>query len=205
MIKKQGETSFHDTSFGIIPRSKLILLEIEGIRRAWNFVTNKGKARKINISPSFIKKIHKVGFSWIFPQTGGKFRTIEVTASEHIPPKYFFVPQYMDDYCKDIKERIRHLPKLNQTEFLTQLISFLAWAHHKFLWIHPFTDYKGRISRLLLSVILLNLDIPPIELKVETKAGRKKYIHALKNADTGDYSLLESLIKQALEETIKEL
>lgn len=32
-FKKQGETSHKKTSLGIIPRSKLILLEIEGIKK----------------------------------------------------------------------------------------------------------------------------------------------------------------------------
>lgn len=205
MTKKQGETSFHETSFGTIPRSKLIPLEIEGIKRSWDFVLKKRKDSKISITPSLIKKLHQVGFAWIFPQMGGKLRTIEVTASDYTPPRYYLVPQYMDDYCKDIRERLKHLPVLDKSNFLDELVGFLAWTHHRFLWIHPFTDYNGRIARLLLNVILLNLNLPPIELKVETKAGRAKYIEALKNADNGDYLSLEKLIKKALEETISEL
>lgn len=111
----------------------------------------------------------------------------------------------MDSYCKDLDERLKHLPTLNQSIFLEKLICFLAWAHHRFLWIHPFADYNGRIVRLLINVILLNLELPPIELKVETKKGRKKYVQALKNADGEDYSKLEKLIKDAIEETIEDL
>jgi hypothetical protein len=47
MRKNLGETSYRKTAFGIIPRSKLINLEIEGIKRAWDFVVGefqKGKA-----------------------------------------------------------------------------------------------------------------------------------------------------------------
>ena len=32
MAKRPGETSYKETAFGIIPRSKLIPLEIEGIK-----------------------------------------------------------------------------------------------------------------------------------------------------------------------------
>jgi Fic family protein len=205
MKKSQGETSYKQTAFGIIPRSKLIPLEIEGIKRAWDFVLKKSKKTKISITSVFIKKLHFVGFGWIFPKTAGKYRVVDVTVSDHIPPKYYEAPQLMDNYCKDVNERLKHLPTLDESNFLDELICFLAWVHHRFLWIHPFKDYNGRIARLLTNIVLLNLDLPPIELKVETKAGREKYVKALKNADKGSYSKLENLIEAAIEETNEEL
>lgn len=205
MTRQKGETSYRETSFGIIPRSKLIPLEIEGIKRAWDFVLQKRKKTKITITPFFIKKLHKIGFAWIFSEVGGKFRTVEVTASDHIPPKYYLVPEHVDNYCKDIKVRLKHLPAIEKPEFLDELIRFLAWVHHRFLWIHPFKDYNGRIGRLLINVVLLSLDLPPIELRVETKIGRERYVKALKNADNGNYSDLERLFHKAIEETIKDL
>jgi len=78
----------------------------------------------------------------------------------------------------------------------------LAWAHHKFLWVHPFKDYNGRIGRLLNNVILLNLDFPPIELKVETKLRRKNYVKALQKADNYNYKDLKKIIKDAIYEAV---
>lgn len=205
MDKRKDETSYRQTAFGIISRSKLIPLEIEGIKRAWDFVLKKRKKTKISITPSFIKKLHEIGFAWIFPKESGSFRKVEVTVSDHIPPRYYLLSQFMDNYCKDLAKRLQHLPTLGQADFLEELVCFLAWEHHRFLWIHPFKDYNGRIARLLTNVILLNLDLPPIELKVETKIGRKKYIQALKNADNGDYLSLEKIIKEAIEETTEDL
>jgi len=205
MTKKPGETNYRETTFGILPRSKLILLEIEGIKRAWDFVLDRRLKVKIVITPELIKKLHGVGFSWIFPETSGKFRKVEVTVSDHIPPKYYLLPQFMVDYCRDLKERLKHLPAFNQPDFVKELINLLAWTHHRFLWIHPFKDYNGRIARLLINVILLNLNLPPIELKVETKNGRKRYVAALKQADAGDNSALTKLIHEAIEETSREI
>lgn len=105
MTKRLGETSYRETSFGIIPRSKLIPLEIEGIKKAWDFVVRERKRGEIAITLSFIKKLHEIGFAWIFPKTGGKFRKIEVTVSNHEPPKFYLLPQLTIDYCEDIKER----------------------------------------------------------------------------------------------------
>jgi len=205
MIKRKGETSYKQTAFGIIPRSKLIPFEIEGIKKAWDFILQQRKKTKIIITPALIKKLHEVGFVWIFPKDGGKFRNIEVTVSDHEPPKHYLVPELVNNYCKDLAERLKHLPDPNQDDFFNELIRLLTWVHHRFLWIHPFKDYNGRIARLLTNVTLLNLDLPPIELKVETKTGREKYVKALKNADKGDCSKLENLIKTAIEETSEEL
>jgi len=205
MTKKPGETNFQETAFGIIPRSKLIPLEIEGIKRAWDFVSGQDRKTKISITPEFIKKLHQVGFSWIFPETSGKFRKVEVTVSDHIPPKYNQLPQLMDSYCQDIKERLKHLPTFNQPDFVKELIDLLSWAHHQFLWIHPFKDYNGRIARLMINLILFNLYLPPIELKVETRSGRSRYVAALKKADKGDDSDLVKLIQEAIEETSREI
>lgn len=105
----------------------------------------------------------------------------------------------------DLKIRLKHVPKIDDTNFINWLLEFLAWTHHRFLWIHPFQDYNGRISRLLINIILLKLDFPPIELKVETPKGRKKYVRSLQQADHGDYTELKVLIRAAIDETAREL
>lgn len=204
-MKKLGETSYKETAFGIIPRSKLIPLEIEGTKRAWDFVIERFKAGKISFSSNFILQVHKIGFGWIFPEIGGKFRKIDVIVSNHVPPKFYLVGQLMIDFIQDLKIRLKYLPKIENPKSISELVALLAWAHHRFLWIHPFADYNGRIGRLLNNIILLSLNLPPIELRVETKIGRKKYIESLEKADRGDYSGLEKIIRSAIEEAIREI
>lgn len=204
-VKKQGETSYKETAFGIISRTKLIPMEIEGIKKAWDFVLSQRKKDNLPITPAFLKKLHQVGFGWIFPKTAGKFRAIEVVVSEHTPPKFYLAPEMIENFCKDTKARMKHLPKIDEPNFLEELIKLMAWAHHRFLWIHPFQDYNGRIARLLNNIILLNLNLPPIELKVETKLGRKKYIKALQAGDKGNLLFLINIIKKAIEESAQKV
>lgn len=203
--KYLGETSYKETAFGIIGRSKLIPLEIEGIKRAWDFVLERRRKGKIGINPALIKKLHSIGFAWIFPKMGGKFRTIDVIVSQHTPPKFYLVPELMFNFCKDLNARLKHLPPLSKKTFLDSLIELLTWVQHKFLWVHPFQDYNGRIARLLTNTILLNLNLPPIELKIETKNGRKRYVSALQKADKGELTALEKIIKAAFLEATKKL
>lgn len=58
MVKCKGETSYKETAFGIIPRSKLIPLEIEGIKKAWDFVLQKSEKDSF-LTSSFFKKLQK--------------------------------------------------------------------------------------------------------------------------------------------------
>jgi Fic family protein len=204
MPKNKGETSYKETAFGIIGRSKLIPLEIEGIKKAWDFVLKKSQKGNISISPAFLKEVHKIGFGWIIPEIGGKLRTIEVKVSNHTPPKHYLIPQLLTDFTKDLKTRLKHLPKLDEDSFLNRLIEILAWTHHRFLWIHPFTDYNGRLARLINNIILINLNLPPIELKVETPKTREQYVIALQKADSGHYQELEKLFSKAITESVKE-
>ena len=205
MVKRQGETSYKETTFGIIPRSKLIPLEIEGIKKAWDFVLKKRERGKLPLTSKFMKETHKIAFGWIFPDMGGQYRKIEVMVSRHSPPHFYLIPQLMESFTKDLQERFKHLPKIEDKFFFDALIRLLAWAHHKFLWIHPFQDYNGRIGRLLNNMILLNLDLPPIEMKVETVSGRKSYVQALQSADGSDYAKLEKIMRLAIMEAVKEL
>lgn len=205
MRRRRDETSYRETSFGIIPRSKLIPLEIEGIKRAWDFVLKQRAKGKISITPEFLKKVHAIGFKWIFPTAAGKFRTIDVEVSNHKPPHFFRLPVLVLDFCRDLAERLHHLPPFDDQRFLDALVELLAWSHHRFLWIHPFFDYNGRIGRLLINVVLLNLNLPPVELHIEMRAGRRRYVQALQAGDRGDYTLIQKIIRSALEESARRI
>jgi Fic family protein len=58
-----------------------------------------------------------------------------------------------------------------------------ATFHHKFAAIHPFDDGNGRMSRLLMNLILLHYGYPPVVIKQQD---RKAYYYALRQADGGD-------------------
>lgn len=130
--KKSGETSYKETAFGIISRPKLIPLEIKGIKLAWDFILKTRSLGEIPITSTFLKKVHNIGFKWIFPKAGGDFRKIDVTVSKHIPPKAHLVSVEMANFTRDLEARIQNLSNINKASFLSDLIELLAWSHHKF-------------------------------------------------------------------------
>lgn len=203
--KPQGATSYKETAFGIIPRTKLVKLEIEGTKKGLEFIDEVvRKDKHASITPELICKLHNVAFGWIFPNWAGKYRKIQVTFSDKEAPQYFQIPTLVTNLCKDLTERIKHLPSKESEAFIIEVVKLLSWFQHGFVYIHPFQDYNGRTARIFTIFILLKLNLPPIELQAEREADRNQYLVAMQKADDGDYSLLEQLIGQALAEMLYE-
>lgn len=203
--KPKSATSYKDTAFGIIPRSKVVLLEQEGVRKAQQYIIKLSEHR-VETTPDIICNVHKVGFGFIFPDWAGKFRIIDVTVGEYEPPHYSRIPELVKNLCDDLSERLRYLPSSEAVEeFLAEIISLLSWFQHRFIWIHPFKDYNGRVGRLLTNLLALNLGLPIITIKAEIRKDRERYIEAMKAADREDYSKLEKLIAKALKESMERL
>lgn len=204
--KPKGATSYKDTIFGIISRQELLKLEIEGTQKGLEHIyTLIKKNEKLKITPEFIMKLHEISFGWIFPKWAGKYRKIQVTFSGKEAPKYYQLPELMLNLRSDLEKQLSNLPKSDEEDFIFEVVKLLAWFQHRFVFIHPFQDYNGRIARMLTIYILLSIDLPPIEVKAETGKDRKRYLTAMQDADEGDFNLLETLIGQALTESLEKL
>lgn len=203
--KLKGATSYKETAFGILPRLKIIPLEAEGTKKALHYIVRLSE-KKAKITPELIQDIHKEGFSFIFPDWAGKFRTVDVTVGEYEPPHYSKIPVLVKNLCDDLEERLKHIPlPENEEPFLAEVISLLVWFQHRFVWIHPFKDYNGRVARFLTNLLVLNFGLPVLEIKAETGQDRQRYIRAMKAADNHDYSKLEKLIANALKESLENI
>ena len=200
-----GATSYKDTKFGIIARSKLVKLEIEGVKGGVQYVEFLSKQKNIVVTPKLIKDIHRKSFGWIFPKWAGKFRVINVTYSGKDAPEFYKINELITNLCLDLDEQFKYLPKKDNGKYLTEIIRTLAWFQHQFVSIHPFNDYNGRTARLLTTLLLNKFRLPSIEIKSETRQNRKSYINALQQADDGNYIKLESLISESINEALKNL
>jgi len=196
--KPKGATSYKQTAFGIIPRSKLLTLELEGTKKGLEFLSDSYDQK---LTPELILKLHELSFGWIFPDWAGKYRTIRVEYSGKEAPSPHLLPQLVTSLCADLDERLKHI-KIDSIE---SIIELLAWFQHQFVYIHPFQDYNGRVTRMLTTFILLEIGLPPIEIKADTKQDRDNYLQAMYSADEGDLTKLESLIKQALDESLSNI
>ena len=203
--KPKRATSYKETAFGILLRSKVVQLEKKGVAKALKYVA-KLSSKKTKITPALICDIHKEGFGFIFPNWAGKLRTIDVTVGDFEPPHYSKVPELIQNLCDNLEERLKNLPNIsNDEQFLSEAISLLTWFQHQFAWIHPFKDYNGRVARLITNLIALNLGFPIVTIKAESGEDRENYNNAMKAADRHDLSRLEKLITEALKESLEKV
>lgn len=99
-----------------------------------------------------------------------------ITGETHFYASPEETPAKMQDLMEWYKEA-------NQNKEIHPLI-LAALFHYKFVAIHPFDDGNGRLSRILMNLILMRNGYPPVVIKMED---RQNYYALLSQADTGNY------------------
>ena len=78
-----------------------------------------------------------------------------------------------------------------------------ARFHHRFVYIHPFTDGNGRTARLLMNLILIRHGYPPAIIKADPQR-RIAYLDALEQASVeGDLGPFELVVAEAVNESLE--
>jgi len=143
------------------------------------------------ISEQLIKTLHQIIVRDIEKEWAGRYRSsnVMITGARHKPPDAIRVPLEMEKLIQWFKK----------SESKLHAIELAALIHHKFVNIHPFFDGNGRVSRLLMNVILLHEGYP---LSVVLKNDRKKYYNTLAKADEGDCTSFVKMMAQSVERSL---
>jgi len=151
------------------------LLEAKNHSQAVDFVVDFSRKNKTrtSVTLSVILDVHKLILQKIDDTNAGKLRavSVRVAGSKTIFPNSAKVPDVM-------KELIVWLA-LNHSHPATKAIE----AHYRLVSIHPFTDGNGRVARLLLNLVLLQNNFPPL---IVPKESRRSYITSLEKGQTAD-------------------
>lgn len=163
-------------------------MELENLRKAINYAEDYCKNND-KLSVNFILDLHKmvvdglpVGQDEPGDATPGKFRTrqVEITKSTHVPPLGVKVPDYMQELVD-----FANMAHANQNWLLVAAI-----FHHRFTWIHPFTNGNGRVVRLVTYAMLQLMGYGVTRGRILNPtaiffADRNTYYHYLAGADSG--------------------
>jgi Fic family protein len=125
------------------------LREIWNIERAMKYVEDAAQPRA-PLSEQFIRELHSLTVQDLQREgdhTPGSYRAtpVRIAQSAHMPPDAIQVPGYMQELIGFINRD--DAPKYDLIK--------VALAHHRFSWIHPFSNGNGRVVRLLTYAMLI--------------------------------------------------
>ena len=86
------------------------------------------------------------------------------------------------------------------TRGTTPLVEIVALFHHRFTAVHPFDDGNGRMSRLLMNLLLMQRGYPPVVLRLSE---REEYLAALRSADRSENDDFVLLIAEHVLESLQ--
>ena len=121
--------------------------------------------------------------------TPGAYRSgpVRIAQAEHLPPDAVQVPGYMDELIAFINRP--DPPKYDLMK--------VALAHHRFAWVHPFSNGNGRVVRLLTYALLIKYGFQVnavgrlLNPAAVFCADRARYYALLAQADQGTAEALE--------------
>lgn len=104
---------------------------------------------------------------------------------------YYATPEETPAKMSDLVAWLRDHQTRNDLHPLVLAATF----HHRFVSIHPFDDGNGRMSRLLMNLLLMQYGYPPVVIRQQD---RKAYYFALRKADAGELSAFIEYIGENL-------
>jgi Fic family protein len=93
---------------------------------------------------------------------------------------YYATPEETSAKMDDLMRWYRE----EETNGVMHPVEIAARFHHRFTDIHPFDDGNGRMSRLLMNLILMQKQFPPVVIRI---GERDLYLASLRRADADEY------------------
>lgn len=188
-------TRFVETTRGILSYSQLAPLLAERVLRVLQDIED-GVFAPRPLDESLLLDLHRNICGDLTPDWAGRFRSTEIKVGHHSPPLPHQVPMLVRDYFADLNERLAQLSAGKEIK----LLETFAFAEGRILFVHPFPDFNGRATRLLLAEILRRQELPPVQLAPDNDNARKNYVKALEAADKLDWTPLTKLWQERLEQ-----
>lgn len=148
---------------------------------------------------AYIHFFHRLVMMGVLPSSkSGRYRAgpVHVGNSDLYFPTPSALTSMMREFCQKFPAILAGHAKYDP-------ILTAAKVSHWFVAIHPYEDGNGRVSRLLMNLVLWKHH-PPVALKADKK-GRHRYSQALHKADRGDARPMAALIALSIIEMYEKL
>ncbi len=156
-------------------------IEVKNLGKAFDYLKEISDPKQ-TLREGDIRDLHQIIVGENQEVSPGKYREIGVviSGSEHKPPEPLDVPLMVESLVNWINENSQKDP-----------IIVASVAHHRFVYIHPFKDGNGRVSRLLMNLILMKNGYPISNI---SRDQRPEYYESLSFADNGLFDLIVQIV-----------
>jgi len=170
-------------------RVELDQVEQQNIQDGYNWVDSQRKYTGNDyLGTEFLTELHKKLFGSVWTWAGN-FRH----SGKNIGVDYSQISTELRNLLDDAKYWVKFNTYSRE--------EFAARFHHRLVKIHPFPNGNGRHSRIMTDIILEKLlSFPAINWSSESLGNegeyQQQYIHALRQADKNDYTLLIKFVSR---------
>lgn len=173
--------------------------EAKNLSEALDFLEELAANPARPILESDLRQMHALVLKGIKEDEAGRYRTavVEIGGSQFKPPAPESVPAEMQTFGLWL-QRASVPGELFANE--DALLAACA-AHTWFVTIHPFIDGNGRVSRLLMNLLLMRYGYP---IAVIAREDRLRYYDALEISQASDLTPFVSLVSECIEESLEE-
>ncbi|HEY1161273.1 MAG TPA: Fic family protein [Terracidiphilus sp.] len=167
-------------------------IEARNLGQAFDYLRELSD-ENIPIRETDVRHLHELVVGDSPELSPGEYRKVGViiSGSEHRPPEPLEVPSRMGELVRWINSNSGKNP-----------VVLASLAHHELAAIHPFKDGNGRVSRLLMNLLLMRTGFPISNL---SRDNRPAYYDALSFADVGIFDPLVRQVKNSSGELFAEL
>lgn len=178
----------------VLQHRDAVLVVMRTLTAYWDALV-AGGAAPVLISEALIKELHATLAAGLLPAdcrvAAGEYRVDDchIDRVDLKLPAPALLPAMMAKFVTDSQARL--LSDRSPWEVA-------AWISYEFVCIHPFPDFNGRVSRLLLALTLLARDVLILITVRGDAKNKKRYLTALKHANRGNLDSYTTLIAMAV-------
>jgi len=169
-------------------------LDVEGYAKAADWVY-RNAADYLGVPVTVVSEAHKIAISLVWQ--------VEPPVTRDLPGAWRQTPVQVGSVTVSVPAAIpadlAAWSESTRDVFGVHPIIHAANHHAWFERIHPFVDGNGRVGRLLLNFMLVQLGYPPA---VILASQRSRYLQALRAADDGNSNPLAEVIARAVSATL---
>lgn len=183
-----------DNLLGISDKAQLNEQEALGVATVERYLLEE-LDYPVDLSVALLQDLHRRAFGHLYDWAGQWRRTVP-NVGAYLPPAAERVPMLLYEFIDELRHRQQQLAPIPSP---AEVAGLLAYAHHRLVAIHPFTNGNGRTARLVTDLLAYNYGYHEVILyQRQPGEGRDTYLQVIRQADAHDLHGLRALISAQL-------